>query len=160
MTDTPEKSPEEVVKEFKKKQELRRNIFIGIVIALFCVWAYSSGSSSQNSSSTPVPAEVDLSWVPADFNSWNDDPNVAWRWLNNKEYECTGDSCWGMMIIAKDGCKSNLYAELSILDKSDVQVGYTNDSVSSALPMQKSKLIFNSYEDAANSARLSKISCY
>jgi hypothetical protein len=53
-----------------------------------------------------------------------------------------------------------LYAELSILDKSDVQVGYTNDSVSSALPMQKSKLIFNSYEDAANSARLSKISCY
>jgi hypothetical protein len=160
MTDETEKSPEEVVRVFKKKQELRRNIFVGIAIGIICVWAYNSGTSSQNSSLISVPAEADLSWVPTDFNSWNDDPNVAWRWLNNKEYECTGDSCWGMMIIAKNGCKSNLYAELSILDKSDVQVGYTNDSVSSALPMQKSKLVFNSYEDSAHSARISKISCY
>ena len=65
-----------------------------------------------------------------------------------------------MMIIAKDGCDRSLYAEISILDKNEVQIGYTNDSVSQALPMQKSKLIFDTYEDEANTARLSKISCY
>jgi sulfite reductase (NADPH) hemoprotein beta-component len=34
------------------------------------------------------------------------------------------------------------------------------DTVSSAQPMQKSKLVFNSYENSAHSARLTKISCY
>ena len=86
MTNESEKSPEEVVKEFKKKQELRRNILVGIAIVLFGVWAFNSGSSTQNSSSAPAPVEVDLSWIPADFNSWSDDTNVAWRWLKTKEF--------------------------------------------------------------------------
>jgi len=160
MTNASEKSAEEVVREFKKKQELRRNIFIGIAILLVCVWAYNLGSSTQNSSSAPVPVEMDLSWVPADFNVWSDDTNVAWRWLKSKEYECTGDACWGIMIITKNGCDHSLYAEISILDKAEVQVGYTNDTVSSARPLQKNKLVFNSYESSAHSARLTKISCY
>jgi hypothetical protein len=65
-----------------------------------------------------------------------------------------------MMVISKNGCDRSLYAEISILDKSDVQIGYTNDTASQALPMQKTKLIFNTFEDEAHSARLSKISCY
>jgi hypothetical protein len=65
-----------------------------------------------------------------------------------------------MMVIAKNGCDRSLYAEISILDKSEVQIGYTNDTLSQALPMQENKLIFNTYEEAAYSARLSKISCY
>jgi hypothetical protein len=160
MTNASEKSPEEVVREFKKKQELRRNIFVAIAIVLVGVWAYNSGSSSQNSSSAPVPVTVDTSWIPSEFNSWTDDPNVAWRWLKTKEFKCTGDSCWGMMVIAKNGCDRSLYAEISILDKSEVQIGYTNDTLSQALPMQENKLIFNTYEESAYSARLSKISCY
>jgi len=160
MSSESDKSPEEVVREFQKKQELRRNIFVGIIIVFIGVWAFNSGASTQNSSPEPVPTQIDTSWMPIEFNSWSDDPNVAWRWLDSKEYECTNDACWGMMVIAKNGCKSNLYAEISILDKSEVQIGYTNDTVSSALPMQKSKLVFNSYEKSAHSARLSKISCY
>jgi hypothetical protein len=160
MTNDPEKSPEEVVKEFKKKQELRRNILVGIALVVVCVWAYNSGSSSQNNSTSPVPVAVDTSWIPTEFNSWTDDPNVAWRWLESKEFNCTGDSCWGMMVIAKNGCDRSLYAEISILDKSKVQIGYTNDTLSQALPMQENKLIFNTYEESAYSARLSKISCY
>ena len=64
------------------------------------------------------------------------------------------------MVVAKDGCSRNLDAEISILDKKSVQIGYTNDTVSSALSMQESKLVFNTYEESANSFRLSKISCY
>jgi len=160
MINEPEKSPEEVVREFKKKQELRRNILVGIALVVICVWAYNSGSSSQNNSTAPVPVAVDTSWIPTEFNSWTDDPNVAWRWLKSKEFKCTGDSCWGMMVIAKNGCDRSLYAEISILDKSEVQIGYTNDTLSQALPMQENKLIFNTYEESAYSARLSKISCY
>ena len=98
MADASEKTPEEVVKEFQKKQELRRNIFVGIVVVLIGVWAFNSGSSTQNSSPEPVPTQIDTSWMPIEFNSWSDDPNVAWRWFDTKEYECTDDACWGMMV--------------------------------------------------------------
>lgn len=161
MKNESEKSPEEVVRDFKKKQELRRNIFVGIALILICVWAYNSGSPSQNNTIEQVPVEVDTSWIPTEFNSWTDDPSVAWRWLKDNEYKCTlGDSCWGMMVIARGGCDRSLYAEISILDKNEVQIGYTNDTASQALPMQKTKLIFNTFEDDAHTARLSKISCY
>jgi len=103
----------------------------------------------------------DSSWKPANFEIWLDNPNVAWRWLKGNEFRCDyGDACWGMMIIAKEGCPNSLYAELSILDANDVQISYTNDSLSSTLPMQKSKMIFETYEEDAESARISKISCY
>jgi len=103
----------------------------------------------------------DSSWKPTNFEIWLDNPNVAWRWLKGNEFRCDyGDACWGMMIIAKEGCPNSLYAELSILDANDVQISYTNDSLSSTLPMQKSKMIFETYEEDAESARISKISCY
>jgi hypothetical protein len=157
-----QKTPEEVVREYKKKQEIRRNVWVGIAVFFGFVWAYNYVTNPNGVTPTSVssPAPIDTSWIPTEFDSYSDDPNVGWRWLRTNEFSCTGDSCWGMMIIAKDGCDRSLYAEISILDKNEVQIGYTNDSVSQALPMQKSKLIFNTYEDEANTARLSKISCY
>jgi len=53
-----------------------------------------------------------------------------------------------------------LYAEISLLDKNGVQIGYTNDTLSSALSMQENKMIFNTYEKEASEVRLAKISCY
>jgi len=100
------------------------------------------------------------SWEPANFKVWSDNPNVAWRWLKGNEFRCTADSCWGMLIIAKEGCTNSLYAELSVLDANNVKIGYTNDSIGSTLPMQKAKMIFNTYEEDAKSATISKISCY
>ncbi len=163
MTNEAEKSPEEVVRYFKKKQETKRNIIVAIVLTVLIIYAYNySDIENSNSTSSPYPVieEDSTGWIPTEFNSWTDDPNVAWRWLKDNEYKCTGDSCWGMMVIAKDGCSRSLYAEISILDKNEVQIGYTNDTASQALPMQKTKLIFNTFEDDAHTARLSKISCY
>jgi len=150
----------------KPKRRLKRwQIILIASILIYMVGNAVSKDASFNTSSSTTTAtssapQVDTSWIPTDFSSWTDDPNVAWRWLSSKEYDCTGDSCLGMMVIAKNGCKSNLYAEISLVDKSDVQVGYSNDSVSSASPMQKSKLVFNSYEKSATTGRVTKISCY
>jgi len=118
-------------------------------------------SSECGNDSVNTNAASDTSWIPSNFDSWSADSNVAWRWLKASEYDCEyGDGCWGMMLIAKNGCPSGLYVELSLLDKNDVQVGYTNETVGSALPMQKTKMIFNSFEESAESGRISKISCY
>ena len=81
--------------------------------------------------------------------------------LENKEYKCDrGEACAGVMIVARDGCTNSLYAEISLLDKNGVQVGYTNDTLSSALSMQENKMVFNSYEEGVSEVRLAKISCY
>ena len=159
------RNEEDIIREYKsRKKEKRRNILVGIAILFICIWAYNSGTTTPNNSATsPYPAiEDDLTnWIPSGFNSWSDDPNVSWRWLENKEYECDrGDACSGVMIVAKDGCKNSLYAEISLLDKNGVQIGYTNDTLSSALSMQENKMIFNTYEKEASEVRLAKISCY
>ena len=158
------RSNEDIIREYEvSKKSRRRNIIIGIASVVIAFFLISFSSSSDNSSTSSYPVvEEDLSnWIPTGFNSWSDDPNVSWRWLENKEYKCDYDrACSGIMIIARNGCDRNLYAEVSILDKNNVQIGYTNDTVSSALSMEESKLIFNTYEEYADTFRLSKISCY
>ena len=160
-----EQLPDEVIKAYNRRQKSKRNnIFWGIALVIFVIYLFGSFSSSEtsnNSYESNTEVAVDNSWVPTEFNTWSEDSNVAWRWLKSNEYKCDYDrACTGIMIITKNGCDRNLYAEVSLLDKSDVQIGYTNDTVSSALPMQKSKLIFNTYEEGADSVRVSKISCY
>ena len=138
-------------------------------IAIIFVAIVGAFVNSQSDEKTDIKSNnvqqtqviVDDAWIPANFDSWYEDKDVAYRWLEGNEFDCGyGDACWGMMIISKKGCPNSLYAELSILDKNGVQIGYTNDSLSSALPLQKSKMIFRTYEDDAETARITKIRCY
>ncbi len=61
---------------------------------------------------------------------------------------------------ANHGCPSSLYGEVNIFDKNDIQISYTNDSVARVQPMQKVKLTFDTLDDSADTASISKFSCY
>jgi hypothetical protein len=166
-TSTPSqtfRSEEDIIKEYKdRKKSRRRSILIGIASIIITFYLIGLYSSPNNSPASPYPViEEDLTnWIPSGFNSWSDDENVSWRWLKNKEYKCDmGEGCTGVMIVARDGCKNSLYAEISLLDKNGVQIGYTNDTLSSALSMQENKMIFNTYEKGVSEVRIAKISCY
>ena len=100
-----------------------------------------------------------LPWYPKGFTTY--DSNVAYRFLTyGKEYKCSyyGAYCWGVELIAKSGC-SSLYAELTILDKSDRNVGWTNDTANNIRANEKVVLVFDSFDDGADTGRLSKVSC-
>lgn len=100
-----------------------------------------------------------LPWYPKGFTEYKGD--IAWRWLERGEFNCSyGDHCWGMLVVAKNGCPSSLYAEITILDGSGSNVGYTNDTTSGLSPGQQAKLIFEDFTPGADSARLGEISCY
>ena len=100
-----------------------------------------------------------LPWYPKGFTEYKGD--IAWRWLERGEFNCSyGDHCWGMLVVAKNGCPSSLYAEITILDGSGSNVGYTNDTTSGLSPGQQAKLIFEDFTSGADSARLGEISCY
>ena len=157
-----EKSPSEIVAEYQKKKNSQRNIFVIIGLLFLIAFAINSNSNNQEvSSNAEVENALDTSWIPAGYNQFTGNQDIAWRWLDTKEYKCSyGDFCEGIMVIAKNGCTNSLYAEISLLDKNNVQIGYTNDTLSSALPMQESKMVFNIMEEDASQVRISKISCY
>lgn len=106
-------------------------------------------------------ASNNLPWYPKGFNEYSGDSRIAWRWLDRGEYSCSyGDHCWGMAIIAREGCPASVYAEITILDSSDANIGFTNDATSGLGAGQKAKLVFEDFTAGAKSARLAKISCY
>ena len=110
---------------------------------------------------TMKSAANNLPWYPKGFDVYSGDSQIAWRWLDTGEYSCSyGDHCWGMAIIARDGCPSSVYAEITILDSSGTNIGYTNDTTSGLGAGQKAKLVFEDFTAGAKSARLAEISCY
>ena len=157
----------------KVKMPLAKKILIGagIFIALSIIGGIAGGGSTDNSSSNTESTSTSAAEEPeVDVAPWYPDgyfeaqEGIAFKWMttaeNNASDACTGDWCWGAYAIARDGCPSSLYAEITISDSQGVQIGYTNDSVGSVAPGTKVRIMFNTYEDSAKTAKLAKISCY
>ncbi len=119
--------------------------------------------SSTNSSAPSVDSSqiYDESWIPSGFSGYPDNDNIAWRWGTKAETICTYNtsSCWSVMAITRDGCPSGLYAEIAILDGSEVQIDFTNDSTTRVLPNTKVKLTFDTFNEQASTARISEMTC-
>ena len=63
------------------------------------------------------------------------------------------------MVITKEGCPSGIYGEIAILDKSEVQIDYTNDTTASVPVGSKVKMTFDTFNEEADTARLSELTC-
>ena len=63
------------------------------------------------------------------------------------------------MVITRDGCPSGIYAEIAILDKSGVQIDFTNDTTTRVLPKTKVKLTFDTFNEQAEKAQIGEIRC-
>jgi hypothetical protein len=104
-----------------------------------------------------------LPWYPKGFSEYSGDSQIAYRWLDyGSEYTCTYSSayCFGMYVIARNGCPTSFYAEINLLDSSKTNLGYTNDTTSALAPGQKAKLVFDTFTTGVKSASIGKISCY
>jgi hypothetical protein len=101
----------------------------------------------------PTPAR----WYPKGYQEWQD--GLAFRWVKSKDLKCPAYSggCWGMYVIARDGCPQNLYVELSVENRAGDVVGFTNDLVGSVEAGRRAKLTFTGRGAFAS---FSKASCY
>jgi hypothetical protein len=155
----------------RKKPIYKRKVFIAFVV-LSALWLIGTlvpeetatktqSENKSNSVTPPTTKKVILPWYPEGFNEYDGDPQIAWRWLDTSEFSCSyGDQCWGMMVIAREGCPSSAYVEITIIDNNGTNIGFTNDTTSSLGAGQKAKLVFEDFTTGAESARLAKISCY
>lgn len=136
----------------------RITLVVVAVILAGCSGGASVHTPRPTVASTPVAA-----WWPSDFTPAPSDRTVAYRWLKAGEFTCryqTGSACWGMYVIARDGCPGSLYVELSLTDGSGTVVGMANDTAGAVQRGQKAKLVFDTFEEAAMKARLADVSCY
>ena len=156
-----------------KREKLAREIarIVGVTaIALSLIATATFANSPSNSFSSELSALDDLldsdayntnswddSWVPSDFTAWSKDSNIAWKWAAKNN--CDEYSCITAEFISLGGCATGLYVALNWLDKNDVVVGYTNESLPSLLSMQKAKLTFEDYEEVSSTGQISTISC-
>jgi len=160
-------TPEEIIAQYKsKKRKKRGKVAIIVILAFVVLSAIGSTQKDSKASSTTnvgsIDKPVDSSWIPAGFTQWVEDDNLAWRWATSAETKCTygTGACWAVMVVSKTGCPRSLYAEVNIFNKSDVQISYTNDTLSSVQPGQKVRLTFDTFNEEAQTAQMSKFNCY
>jgi len=116
-------------------------------------------------SSNIASLAASVPWYPEGWTEHQD--GLAWHWLEyGSEYTCDYDgvTCWGIEVMARDGCDSNLYAEVQILDSSGTAVDYTNDTLGSLSPGQTGRLVLNWFGNDGNTSdvqgHLAQLNCY
>ena len=134
-------------------------VALAVIGAVFGEDYQGATTTSTSSSTSTTSTTVEPDWFPSNFTEVED--GIAMRWLKTNEYSCSSfsDGCWGMLVLARDGC-SSLYVELALLDGSGTNVGMSNDVASGVLSGGQAKLVFEDYGTGASKARVSDVSCY
>ena len=123
-----------------------------------------TGSSPTVSDTTTADATAagptdsgssELPWYPVGFEAW--DASVAWRWLDSTTC-AEAATCWGMDVLARDGCPRSLYVELATADKAGAAMGTASNSADRVQPGDRVRLVFDNVHDAYT-AQLTAISC-
>ena len=132
-----------------------------LTVVAFGVLGLIGENVSETKSPTVVTETYDDSWIPAGFSGYPENDNIAWRWATESETRCTYSSgaCWTALVIAKNECRSGIYAEVAIFDKSGVQIDFANEQTTRVLPNTKVSLTFDTFNESADTARISEISC-
>lgn len=158
-------SGDEMLPNLPNKKPKFISTFVLVVVSLIIFGTYfvtqgpTKNSSSNVSDSNSTAVSVDRSWIPSGFESYDD--NLAYRWKNPSKCKYSSMGCWGMEIVTKSGCPSNLYVAINILDSSSAVVGYSNDSLPSLAPLTKAKLEFADTSGESNpSGQISEINCF
>jgi hypothetical protein len=123
-------------------------------------------SRLDTKSSAIVDAAANKPWYPKGYNVYDGDPTIAYEWDNRiskcqDNYGVSGEYCWGMKVIAQQGCQSSIYAEISIL-QGQTAIDYSNDTLAGLEPGQVGELAFQAFENTSGAltGQLKKISCY
>lgn len=144
---------------------------IGCAIVLFffalILLAMCNGAGSTSTTSTTPAADYPppAAWTPPEGYSLyptGRGGGVAVKWSKPTGSECTGYNvtCFAMDVVTEKGCPRSLYAAITILSKSDDNIGWTNDTAQGVEAGEKVRLVFDTYERGARSARVAEINCY
>ena len=99
-------------------------------------------------------------WYPDGYNEWASDENLAWKWYSGASCATSFGSCWHIKVVTQLGCSSGLYGEINIMDSGGTVIDYTNDLIGGTSAGDSVLLEFTTYNDYAQTARLTELNCY
>jgi uncharacterized Zn finger protein (UPF0148 family) len=120
---------------------------------------YISLSADYDSAKTAAQSNADSApWYPVNYTEWSGDSNVAYRFVSGScDY---GTRCSHVRVITLSGCPTNLYVEANFENSYGTVVDWTNDTASYLGAGDSAYLTLSSYQDDADTTRLTKIDCY
>ena len=132
---------------------------VALVVAMVgCVGLFATSYKDTIDESEGNVVIEDKSWVPEGYTAFNN--KVAFKYSDSGSYSCDRNTrCIQLEVVSKEGCDS-LYAEVSELDGNGNNVGYNNETTSGLRVGEKALLKLDTYNDNAETFRLSKMSCY
>ena len=149
-------------KPFYKKKSV---IVIGVIVLLAIIGGATGGGKSSTSSTTTSSSPSSSqsaapNWYPAGFHQWPQDSNMAVMWAPKgytcKQYE---NRCYDAIFISKNGCPTEFYAAINLLDAAGSVTDYSNGTLPSLLPMPKATIDFQDINGTSKSAQMSTITC-
>jgi hypothetical protein len=102
-------------------------------------------------------------WHDNDLVQWPEDSDLAYTSFEVSSSQCGYGGCLGIIVQTQSGCSNTMYAEIELLDGSDINIGYSNDLIGRVSPGKKAKLIFHLSDSEIMQAKnwnVTKISCY
>lgn len=106
---------------------------VAVGVAVLALAGCSAKGSTTTKPATAAP------WAPTGYTEYGD---VAYRWTSSgfacKSYQ---DNCFGVTVVARDGCPDGVYIELAVLDANgavvdkanEITAGITNKDVAQAV---------------------------
>ena len=121
----------------------------------------SAAASVAVPTTTAAPGAPSLAgWYPAGFAVSPLDPTVAYRWMSKNQFRCDpAPRCWGLQVLAKDGCVSDLTIELSLADGAGASLGTVFDTAGVVRAGQQATMVFEVDMSGAQKAEITKVSC-
>lgn len=144
-------------------------MIISLVASLLAIGSIAASDSESSSSSSSSVSEDymdefesvygDTSWVPAGYDAWESDSNVAWKYSSHSDFECDNYTCIQIEMITRTGCPNSLYAALNWLDSGGSVISYDNASLPTLRAMQVAKLKFDDVTDSSDKGLLAEVNC-
>lgn len=120
---------------------------------------YATLEAEYTTAKAAAQANADSApWYPESYTEWSDDPNVAYDWVSGScDY---GTRCSHVRVVTRTGCPTNLYVEANFENDYGTVIDWTNDTASYLGAGDSAYLTLSSYDDYAETTKLTKISCY
>ena len=99
-------------------------------------------------------------WYPEGYSAWSGDDTLAWKWYSGASCATSFGSCWHIKVVTQLGCSSGLYGEINIFDGGGTVIDYTNDLIGGTSAGDTVLLEFTTYNDNAETGRLTELNCY
>ena len=103
---------------------------------------------------------ANVPWYPEGYSAWSGDDTLAWKWYSGASCATSFGSCWHIKVVTQLGCSSGLYGEINIFDGGGTVIDYTNDLIGGTSAGDTVLLEFTTYNDNAETGRLTELNCY